>query len=208
LEQASVAVLPRGFVATPVERLGTVANYITCVRTVASVALTLSAAEQQSMRLLLAGLLVYWVGDVADGGVARRMGQETRMGASFDIICDRLCAGCFYIGLVWLEPDFLVPVGIYLLEFMVVDTFLSLAFLAWPIISPNYFFLVDHRLWLWNWSKVGKAVNSAAFAVLLIATHAVLAATIVAVCLLLLKIASVVRLSRIGLPVPLGGGGG
>ena len=59
---------------------------------------------------------------------------------------------------------------IYLAEFMVVDCFLSLAFLAWPMRSPNYFYVVDRTLWLWNWSKPGKAVNSSLFAVLLLVT--------------------------------------
>ena len=47
---------------------------------------------------------------------------------------------------------------------MVIDGFLSLAFLAWPITSPNYFYVVDRRLWLLNWSHPGKAVNSGLFA--------------------------------------------
>ena len=50
---------------------------------------------------------------------------------------------------------------------------LSLAFLAWPIRSPNYFYVVDRTLWLWNWSKPGKAVNSSIFAVLLLVTESV-----------------------------------
>ena len=40
--------------------------------------------------------------------------------------------------------------------------FLSLAFMAWPIRSPNYFYVVDRRIWLWNWSRPGKAANSGA----------------------------------------------
>ena len=63
-----------------------------------------------------------------------------------------------------------MPVFIYLAEFMVVDCFLSLAFLAWPVRSPNYFYVIDRPLWLWNWSKPGKAVNSSLFAVLLLVT--------------------------------------
>ena len=33
-----------------------------------------------------------------------------------------------------------------------------------------YFFVVDRPLWLWNWSKPGKATNSALFAVILLVT--------------------------------------
>ena len=91
---------------------------------------------------------------------------------------------------------------VYLAEFMVVDCFLSLAFLAWPIRSPNYFFVVDRPLWLWNWSKPGKAVNSSLFAVLLLVTGWVWVGVAIASALLVLKSVSLVRLGRLGLPVP------
>ena len=78
-----------------------------------------------------------------------------------DILSDRFCAAAFYFGLAWLQPEHVLPVLVYLAEFMVVDCFLSLAFLAWPIRSPNYFYVVDRTIWLWNWSKPAKAANSA-----------------------------------------------
>ena len=53
--------------------------------------------------------------------------------------------------------------GVYVAEFLVVDLLLSLAFRAWPLVSPNYFYLVDHRIWALNWSPLGKTINSAAF---------------------------------------------
>jgi CDP-diacylglycerol---glycerol-3-phosphate 3-phosphatidyltransferase len=184
------------------ERLGTPANVITLVRTVAAVATAGVAAQQESLPLLVVALAVYWVGDILDGAVARLRGCETRIGATLDILSDRFCAASFYLGLVWLMPDLTWPVMVYLAEFMVVDCFLSLAFLAWPIRSPNYFFVVDRRLWLWNWSKTGKAVNSSIFAVLLLVTESVVLGLVVALALLLLKCVSLVRLMRLGLPVP------
>lgn len=184
------------------ERLGTPANVITLVRTVAAVATAGVAAQQESLTLLVVSLAVYWVGDILDGAVARLRGCETRIGATLDILSDRFCAASFYLGLVWLMPDLTWPVMVYLAEFMVIDCFLSLAFLAWPIRSPNYFFVVDRRLWLWNWSKTGKAVNSSIFAVLLLVTESVVLGLVVALALLLLKCASLVRLMRLGLPVP------
>jgi len=184
------------------ERLGTPANVITLVRTVAAVATAGVAAQQESLTLLVVALAVYWVGDILDGAVARLRGCETRIGATLDILSDRFCAASFYLGLVWLMPDLTWPVMVYLAEFMVVDCFLSLAFLAWPIRSPNYFFVVDRRLWLWNWSKTGKAVNSSIFAVLLLVTESVVLGLVVALALLLLKCVSLVRLMRLGLPVP------
>jgi CDP-diacylglycerol---glycerol-3-phosphate 3-phosphatidyltransferase len=184
------------------ERVGTSATVVTAVRTVVAVVLAGYAAYHESLPLLVVSLGVYWVGDMLDGFVARLRGCETRIGASLDILSDRFCAAAFYFGLLWLEPTFAPAILIYLAGFMVVDCFLSLAFLAWPIRSPNYFFAVDRTLWLWNWSKPGKAVNSSAFAVLLLVTGWVWVGVAVATALLALKVASLVRLSRLGLPVP------
>ena len=172
------------------------------VRTVASVLLAGLAVREDSLSLLVAALVVYWLGDMLDGLVARLRGCETRIGAVLDILCDRFCAAAFYLGLAWLSPEFVLPLFLYLAEFMVVDCFLSLGFLAWPIRSPNYFYVVDRPLWLWNWSKPGKAVNSSLFAVLLLVTGWVWLGVAIAVALLALKSASLVRLARIGLPVP------
>jgi CDP-diacylglycerol--glycerol-3-phosphate 3-phosphatidyltransferase len=184
------------------ERLGTPANVVTLVRTVGTVAVVGAAAQAQSLTLLVVALAVYWVGDILDGTVARVLSCETRVGAALDILSDRLCAGAFYLGLAWLMPDLVWPVMLYLTEFMVVDGYLSLAFLAWPIRSPNYFYVVDRGLWLWNWSKPGKAVNSSIFAVLLLLTHNAVLGLVVASVLLLVKSVSLVRLMRLGLPVP------
>ena len=184
------------------ERFGTSATVVTAVRTVLAVVLAGLAAERGSLALLVASLAVYWVGDSLDGFVARIRGCETRIGAVMDILCDRFCAAAFYLGLVWLHSEFAVPVFLYLAEFMVLDCFLSMAFLAWPVRSPNYFYVVDRQLWLWNWSKPGKALNSSLFAVLLLLTGWVWLASLIACGLLVLKAASLARLARIGLPVP------
>jgi CDP-diacylglycerol--glycerol-3-phosphate 3-phosphatidyltransferase len=184
------------------ERVATSATLVTGVRTVAAVILAGVAAHQGSLRLLVAALVVYWLGDMLDGFVARVRGCETRIGATLDILCDRFCAAAFYIGLMWLEPHVAPAVLVYLAEFMVVDCFLSIAFLAWPVRSPNYFFVIDRTLWLWNWSKPGKAVNSSLFAVLLLVTGWVWVGVAIATALLVMKSVSLVRLGRIGLPVP------
>ena len=184
------------------ERVGTSATVITFVRTIISVVLAGLAAQQESLPLLVAALVVYWVGDSLDGFVARIRGCETRIGAVLDILSDRFCAASFYLGLVWLHHEYAVPVFIYLAEFMVIDCFLSLAFLAWPVRSPNYFYVVDRPIWLWNWSKPAKAVNSALFAVLLLVTGWMWVGLAIATALLVLKCVSLRRLAQIGLPVP------
>ena len=190
------------------ERLWTGATVITFARTLVSLALCLLAALDESRTLLIVGLGVYWVGDMADGAYARLFDCETRIGGVIDMLCDRINCAAFYIGLAWLQPDLLLPISVYLFEFMVIDMFLSLAFLAWPIRSPNYFYAVDRRIYLWNWSKPAKAVNSSLFAVLLLVLGqwnvdvAVAVGLAIALSLVALKVVSLRWLLQLGLPVP------
>lgn len=193
---------PRERARPEVERLATPATLLTFARTVATLVLALWGARDGSLALLLWALGVYWVGDIADGVLARLLDEETRIGAVLDILCDRLSAASFYVGFAWYDPSMAVPVGIYLAEFLVLDMFLSIAFLAWPVSSPNYFYVIDTRLWRWNWSKPGKALNSALFAVLMVATRDPWVTGAVAVCLLGLKAVSLGWLMRLGLPIP------
>jgi CDP-diacylglycerol--glycerol-3-phosphate 3-phosphatidyltransferase len=192
------------------ERFATPATIITFIRTAASVTIIGFALHADrtggfwspALKLLVLGLVVYWAGDSLDGQVARRMHHETRIGAVLDIMSDRFCAAAFYLGLAWLHPEFTVPVLIYLAEFMVIDCFLSIAFLAWRIRSPNYFYVVDRIVYRYNWTHPAKAVNSALFAVFLLVTHLAWVGAVVASVLLLFKVASLIRVARIGLPIP------
>jgi CDP-diacylglycerol--glycerol-3-phosphate 3-phosphatidyltransferase len=184
------------------ERATTPATLVTYARTVVSVIVLLLASVHHSGTWLLAGLAIYWVGDIADGLIARRTDTETRWGAVMDIVSDRLCCACYYFGLAWLDPHLWPAVALFAVNFMLVDAFLSLAFLAWPLLSPNYFFLVDRTIWRWNWSKPAKVVNSALVAILLEVTRNVWLGVGIAGVLLVVKVVSLVRLGRIGLPVP------
>jgi len=141
--------------------LRTVANDITAVRTVAAVAVAVAALVTGSLGLLAAAYGVYWLGDVLDGLAARRLGQETRVGAVLDIVGDRACTAVLCTGLVSLVPGVAIVALVFLPSFLVLDTMLSLAFLCWPLLSPNYFHLVDRRVWALNWSPPAKAANTA-----------------------------------------------
>src|SRR3954454_12606346 len=184
------------------ERFATPATIITFIRTIAAVTIMGFAMHADrtggfwspALKLLVIGLVVYWAGDSLDGQVARRMHHETRIGAVIDIMCDRFCCAAFYLGLAWLHPVFTIPVVLYLAEFMVIDFFLSIAFLAWSIRSPNYFYVVDSAIYRLNWSHPAKAVNSALFAVLLLATRSALLGGVIAAGLLVFKIVMLVRL--------------
>ncbi|MFL6156317.1 MAG: CDP-alcohol phosphatidyltransferase family protein [Marmoricola sp.] len=198
------------------ERFLTPATIITFIRTIACIVIVAFAIRSgvphddefwsPALKLLAVALVVYWAGDSLDGQVARRMHHETRTGALLDIMSDRFCSAAFYFGLAWLHPEFTIPVVLYLAEFMVIDFFLSIAFLAWRIRSPNYFYVVDATIYRLNWSHPAKAVNSALFAVLLLVTQAPWLGGIIAAGLLVFKIAMLVRLAKVGLPVPTGTG--
>ncbi|WP_444950575.1 CDP-alcohol phosphatidyltransferase family protein [Micromonospora ureilytica] len=146
---------------TTVGPLRTVPNYITAIRTVAAVTVGIVALVSGSVVLMAVSYGIYWIGDVLDGWAARRLGQETRAGAVFDIVSDRACTAVLCVGLVSLMPDVAVVAVVFLLSFLVLDTMLSLAFLCWPVLSPNYFHLVDRRVWALNWSPVAKVANTA-----------------------------------------------
>jgi CDP-diacylglycerol--glycerol-3-phosphate 3-phosphatidyltransferase len=186
------------------ERLFTTATIITFVRTAITLGLAFAAAHDRSLALLLWALGTYWVGDSIDGIVARIMNQETRTGAALDIMCDRISAAAVYIGFAWYDPTMAIPVAIYLAEFMVIDLYLSLAFLQWPLVSPNYFYLVDRRLYLWNWSRAGKTLNSGLFAVYMVIVREPWSAAAIAAGLFALKAVSMGWMMKLRVPVPTG----
>lgn len=143
-------------------RIGTVPNVVTLVRTVAAVVLGIAALLSTSPALLVGAYATYWIGDVLDGWLARRLGQETRIGAVLDIISDRACMSVLAGAYLVLRPDAAAPMAVFLLQFMVLDCVLSLAFLGWPIKSPNDFHLVDQLVYRLNWSPPAKALNTSA----------------------------------------------
>lgn len=136
-------------------------NAITVVRGLAAVGIGMWAYAESSATLLVVAYAIYWLGDSLDGQVARRTGQETRFGAVFDILTDRLSTAIVCLGLLQHLPELWPAVTVFLVNFMVVDCLLSMAFLLWPLTSPNYFGAVDRRVYLLNWSHPAKAVNNA-----------------------------------------------
>jgi CDP-diacylglycerol--glycerol-3-phosphate 3-phosphatidyltransferase len=155
---------------TATTTLVTVPNLITAARTVVVVPLAVAAIGRPSVALTVAAFAVYWVGDVLDGFAARRLDQETRVGAVADIVADRACAAVCLAALLALRPDAWLPVAVFLVQFMVVDCLLSLSFLRWPVLGPNYFGAVHPGVYRWNWSPPAKAVNTAGLVGLVLVT--------------------------------------
>jgi len=182
------------------EDLRTAANAVTLTRLVVATGLFAASAYLRNPLLSLAGLAVYWLGDVADGFLARRLNQETLFGAQLDILADRMSVAFFYLNYLVIYPSLAPVIVLFLVQFMVVDHYLSNQYLRWPIMSPNYFYRVDHRIWALNWSKLGKTCNTGLVTILLLATKSNAVVLPVVIGLLAVKLYSCVRVARLREP--------
>ena len=182
------------------EPWATWANLVTAVRLVAGLVIFAYAAVAKDETWNFIGLGVYWVLDVVDGFLARRFDQETRIGAQMDILADRVLVAFFYLNYVMLYPELIVPVSMFLFQFMGIDHFLSNQFMRWPIKSPNYFHKVDRAIWAWNWSPAAKLLNSAVVTGVLVLTKSPILGSIVCGAIILLKCWTAVQLYK--LPPP------
>lgn len=182
------------------ENVFTWANIVTALRAVLGAAVFAVAAITHSDTWNFAGLAIYWVLDILDGFLARWLKQETRLGAQLDIFSDRLLVAFFYMNYLSMRPGLVVPITLFLMQFMVIDQYLSNQFMRWPILSPNYFYKVDSLIWKLNWSPVAKALNTGLVTILLIVTNSVWLPILAALCLTGVKIFSFVRLQRVPLP--------
>jgi CDP-diacylglycerol--glycerol-3-phosphate 3-phosphatidyltransferase len=173
------------------------ANAVTLVRLCVSLTLLTLSATLKDESYNYAGLAVFWAGDLLDGFLARKLDQETLLGAQFDILADRTLFFFFYMNYMNFHPETKVVVILFLINFMVIDHYLSNQFMRWPVISPNYFYQVDRRIWQLNWSPIGKFLNSGLITgmLVLIPTHPFCLITVVS--LIALKLYSGVRLFRI-----------
>lgn len=178
-------------------------NLVTAIRLVVGLVLFTLAALHGDERLNLAGLAVYWSLDILDGAVARALNQETMFGGQFDILSDRLLVAFFYLNELYLYPALALPVVLFLVQFMGVDHFLSNQYLRHPgIISPNYYYRVDRKVWQLNWSPAGKAFNTGLVTLLLIFTRSPELVTAVVLAILAVKFYSVALVLRTPQPGP------
>lgn len=147
----------------------TVPNVVTLVRTVASTTLALlvlAGAFPDAVEPIATAVAfgVYWLGDVLDGFTARLLDAETRGGALLDTLCDRFCTClCVAAAIVSFDPP-LFPVLLYLLNFMLIDFWLSLRFVEYDIDTNNEFYKVNPLVYRLNWHPAAKALNSAGVA--------------------------------------------
>jgi phosphatidylglycerophosphate synthase len=180
----------------------TVPNLITVARTLAAVALAVSALAGGRTALAVAAFLTYWVGDMLDGLSARLLRQETRFGAVLDIVADRACCSLCVAALLVLRPAMALPLAVFLIQFMLLDSQLSLAFLRWPILSPNYFHVVHRGVYRWNWSPPAKAVNTAALVLLVLVSPTPIVPLVLALAVAAVKVVSLLTVARLASPAP------
>ncbi|MDQ4020544.1 MAG: CDP-alcohol phosphatidyltransferase family protein [Actinomycetota bacterium] len=204
-EPAVVACAHHGCTAAFGEQWDTGANLVTALRTVATVVAWAIAVTTGSNGWLLAALLCYWIGDIADGIVARLTHRETRTGAILDVLADRLCVCLVVTSYVIAHPAAVAPAAVFLTQFVVLDAYLTLAFTRWSLLSPNYFNLVDATVYRLNWSMPAKATNTGAVVLLWLVTESPMAATVLAAAVLGVKAFSAVRVARLPVPRTLSG---
>jgi CDP-diacylglycerol--glycerol-3-phosphate 3-phosphatidyltransferase len=195
----------RGCTAAFAEQWGTWPNLVTAVRTVATLVAWVVAVTTGSDAWLLAALLCYWVGDIADGLLARLTRRETRTGAVLDVLADRLSVCLVVVSYVSTHPSAALPAAVFLGQFVVLDAYLTLAFARWSLLSPNYFGLVDATVYRLNWSLPAKATNTGAVVLGWLVTGSTLAATVLAVVVLGVKSYSALRIARLPMPPVLSG---
>jgi CDP-diacylglycerol---glycerol-3-phosphate 3-phosphatidyltransferase len=190
----------RGCTAALGEQWATGPNVVTAIRTIATVAAWTVAVTTGSSVWLLAALLCYWIGDIADGMLARLTYRETRTGAMLDILADRLSVCLVVVTYVTTHPPAALPAAVFLGQFVVLDAYLTLAFARWSLLSPNYFGLVDATVYRLNWSPPAKVTNTSAVVLVWLATRSLMATTALAAVVLAMKSFSALRMAR--LPVP------
>ncbi|MDQ2790245.1 MAG: CDP-alcohol phosphatidyltransferase family protein [Actinomycetota bacterium] len=187
------------------EQWGTWPNVVTAIRTIATMVAWAVAVTIGSDVWLLAALLCYWVGDIADGLLARVTHRETRTGAVLDVLADRLSVCLVVVSYVSTHPSAALPAAVFLGQFVVLDAYLTLAFIRWSLLSPNYFGLVDATVYRLNWSPPAKATNTGAVVLLWLVTGSTLAATLLATVVLGVKSYSALRIARLPIPQALSG---
>jgi CDP-diacylglycerol--glycerol-3-phosphate 3-phosphatidyltransferase len=144
----------------PPDAFFSIPSAITLARLAGSLVFFVLAVLRQNPLYNYIGLGIHWAGDFSDGFYARRFHQETVAGAEIDIIADRVETLFFFLNFLHVRPWLFLPVTLYLVDFAFVDFYLSNQFRAFGLISPNYFYKVDRRVYDWNFSPVGKFANS------------------------------------------------
>lgn len=103
----------------------------------------------------------------------------------------------FYTNFLFFRPYLFLPVIFYIFSFAFIDIYLSYQFLKFDLISPNYFYKVDRKFHLINFSSVAKFINSTVVTLILIFIPRLqVVATLIAIGLIVIKVYSFKRLNK------------
>jgi len=156
------------FKSTKPESLASGANLITVLRLLFSLLFFCLAAIYHRELYNYLGLGLHWLGDWLDGFWAKTFKQRTIFGAEIDIIADRVESLFFFINFISFHPGLAWPVALYMINFAFIDFYLSYQFIKFDIISVDFFYLVDRKVFKLNFSQPGKFANSTVIPLLLI----------------------------------------
>lgn len=179
------------------EALDSWANALTLTRAAVVTAVLVLAILEDSRGLLLMGLIASWIGDICDGGLARRAGRETVIGAQLDGFADRLTAVFVIAGALVLADGWtiaLVAAAVAWVQFGVLDHLLSVQFLRFDLWSADEFHRVDDRVWLVNWSPIAKMASGVPLLLLALGGAFAWPASVLALMLVVLRLWSFLHL--------------
>lgn len=186
------------FSPLPPENTFSIPNVITLMRFVGSMVFFALALVKMNLTYNYIGLVIHWIGDVADGNYARFFKQETIFGAEIDIIADRVEFLFFYIIFLVFHPELALPIALFVINFAFIDFYLSYQFLKFDLISINYFYKVDQTVHKLNFSLIAKPANTVVITFTLIFfPQFAWFATVFAVGLIVVKCYSIYRLHRL-----------
>lgn len=179
------------------ESILTLASAVTAIRLLGTLYFVMVAMQSLSLDPIVYALAFYWVGDVIDGMVARATNRETQLGAVFDIAADRLSVVMIYMLFALYIPSLTWAIMVFLVAFVIVDTMLSMSFLKFNLLSINYFYLVDKKLYDLNWSMPAKVATTSTFMVVALLLQNPILSLIVALAVLGLKSYSLYLLQQL-----------
>jgi CDP-diacylglycerol--glycerol-3-phosphate 3-phosphatidyltransferase len=169
------------------------ANNVTALRCLLGAGLLAVAALQASWPLLVVALALCWLGDVADGLVARGLRCESVLGAQFDSYADRLVVASALVASIAVyhgATALCVGATATWLQFGCVDQFMSSQFLRFDLWTSDELHLVNAALWRLNFAPIAKIVSNVPTALVMVGGAAAWVAAALALTLVAVRISS------------------
>ncbi|HEX2070292.1 MAG TPA: CDP-alcohol phosphatidyltransferase family protein [Thermoleophilaceae bacterium] len=177
------------------EDVWTAPNTLTYTRLLIAVSILALGVHLDSPAVFLAGLIISWTADLADGHLARKTSRETLFGAQLDALADRTTVLVVLVGSVVLadgSATSVIAAALVWLQFGTVDHMLFAQFLRFPrfpLWTPDEFHLVDERVWWLNWSMPAKFASGVSVGLAALGGPAAYGAMALALALVVVRLA-------------------